>query len=350
MAYSTISKPELHFNTVLYTGNATSRSITGVGFQPDFTWIKNRDSGSLWHQLQDAVRGAGKNLYSNNTNAEADAAGAALTSFDSDGFTIGTGNGVNGSGNNIVSWNWKAANSSGSSNSDGSITSTVSVNTTAGFSIVTYTGNGSAASFGHGLSTPDIVLIKDRTDAGNSWYFHTTAIDGSEDYLTLENDNTKSNAASGYSIGASVYNLGGGGTWVNMNSKNYVAYCFKQIKGYSKFNSYVGNGNADGPFVYTGFKPALVIIKDTTTSGTGHSWCLWDNKRSTFNPTTQLLLPDEADSEYTLTDPIDFLSNGFKIRDTNGSRNDSGSTYFYMAFAKEPLVANVGASIPATAR
>ena len=348
MAYAAITKPSLHFNTVTFTGNNGTNAITGVGFQPDMVWTKRRN-GTTNHLLYDAVRGAGYYLFPNLTNAQGGNGTSALDSFDSDGFTLDSGDDANTSGATGVGWSWKAANSSGSSNSDGSITSTVSANTTAGFSIVTYTGTGSAASFGHGLSTPDIVLIKDRTDAGNEWYFHTTAIDGSQDYLRLQSDATKSDASSGYSIGASVFNLGGGGTWVNVSSKNYVAYCFKSIKGYSKFGSYNGNSNADGTFVYTGFKPAFVIFKSTSVSNS--HWYMWDNKRDLDNPRNKRLYPNLNNSEGDGSDNnLDFLSNGFKMRSNNGDSNQSGQVYFYMAFAAEPLVANVGANgIPATA-
>ena len=346
MAYSTISKPSLHFNPKLYTGTGSSLSVTGVGFQPDFTWIKSRVSTHN-HFAHDAVRGVTKALFPNLTSAE-DTNAQYLTAFGTDGFTVGTNGSINSNGDNYASWNWKAGGS-GSSNSDGSITSTVSANTTAGFSIVTYTGTGSAASFGHGLSTPDIVLIKDRTDAGNEWYFHTTAIDGSQDYLRLQSDAVKANASSGYSIGASVFNLGSGGSWVNVSSKNYVAYCFKSIKGYSKFGFYNGNSNADGTFVYTGFKPAFIIFKSTTVSNS--HWYMWDNKRDLDNPRNKRLYPNLDNSEGDGSDNnLDFLSNGFKMRSNNGDSNQSGQGYFYMAFASEPLVANVGASIPATAR
>jgi len=363
MAYSTISKPALHFNTVLYTGDgATStagtlaRTISGVGFQPDFTWVKGRTSGTYdSHGLHDAVRTAPKWMRSDNTDQEYDVrtgfGSGGVGSFTSDGFgifsgTSGNSNNYNTNNTTYVAWNW-LANGAGSSNSDGSITSTVSANTTAGFSIVTYTGNGQAASFGHGLSTPDIVLIKDRTNGGNEWYFHTTQIDGSEDYLSLQSTAAKNDASAGYSIGASVFNLGGAGGWVNLSGDNYLAYCFKSIKGYSKFGSYTGNGNADGPFIYTGFKPAFLLLKKSSASGS--NWVIFDNKRDPHNKVDNYLIPNLNIIEGT-SDDTDFLSNGFKLRSTGGGTNASNDTYIYMAFAEEPLVANVGQGIPATAR
>lgn len=343
MAYATINKPTDYFNTILYTGDGSNGRTIDVGFQPDFVWYKERGSTD-YHTVFDSIRGATKRLFTNATENE-DTNADSLQSFVSNGYTIGTNSGTNGNGDNYVSWNWLGANGT-SSNTDGSITSTVSANTTAGFSVVTYTGNGQAASFGHGLTSPKIVLIKDRTDDGNSWYFHTTQIDGSEDYLALEQNTAKSNASSGYSIGASVFNLGGAGGWTNVSSKNYVAYCFKEIKGYSKFNIYTGNGSSsDGPFVYTGFKPAWLMIKKS--SGTSN-WTMWDTERQS-NEINKPLYADLSNAESAQTTvKLDLLSNGFKIRGNGSNINSSGGTYTYMAFAKEPLVGTN--NIAATAR
>jgi len=350
MAYTTINKSTDYFNTKLYTGNATSRSITGVGFQPDFTWIKNRDSGSLWHQLQDAVRGAGKNLYSNKTNAEADAAGAALTSFDSDGFTIGTGNGVNGSGNNIVSWNWKAANSSGSSNSDGSITSTVSANTTAGFSIVSYTGssaNSNIGTVGHGLSAaPKVLIVKDR-DASSDWQVYHGSLDNNK-ILELNDSaaaSTDANAWNNTAPTSSLFTVGDN-SYTNANGRKFIAYCFAEKQGYSKFGSYTGNGNADGSFIFTGMKPSFLMLKRTDTTG---SWQMYDNKRNPHNVVTNRLAADLSSEESTSgSADIDFLSNGFKMRNSIADWNASGGSYIYMSFAKASLVGSN--NVPCTAR
>jgi hypothetical protein len=342
MAYTTINKSTDYFNTNLYVGNGTNaHAITGVGFQPDFVWLKNRD-GANGHQAFDSIRGATKALFVNETSAEGTYS-TTLQSFNSDGFTVGTSSGANTNAHKFASWNWKA-NGSGSTNYNGSINSTVSANTTAGFSIVTYTGTGSAASFGHGLTSPKIIIIKDR-DNSNGWYFHTTAIDGSDDYLFLNQTTAKTNAGAGYSIGTSVYNLGGGGSVSNLSGTNYVAYCFAEKKGYSKFGSYTGNGSTDGTFVYTGFKPAWVMIKRTDTSG--NSWFMWDNKRATHNEMVNCLLANTYDAELTDRE-IDFLSNGFKTRATDGNYNSSGGSYIYMAFASAPLVGTN--NIPATAR
>jgi len=341
-----INKSNEYFNTKLYTQNASTNAITGVNFQPDFTWIKNRDSGTRDHRIFDSVRGANKPLKVNGTNAEATETDT-LNSFDSDGFTLGAdtqGYGVNDlSGNNTVSWNWLGANGT-ASNTDGSITSTVSANTTSGFSIVSYTGTGSVATVGHGLSsTPKIVLIKNRDDGTTDWLYYTTQIDGSLDSLRLNNTNTKSD--SGFSLPtSSVFSINGSSS-TGFSGQNYIAYCFAEVKGFSKFGSYVANASDDGPMIYLGFKPAFVLIKRTSNTNV---WILLDNKRGSYNVNQSKLFPDNTDAENTDTsNGIDFLSNGFKIRRNNTEINGaSGDTFIYMAFAEEPLVGDN----PATAR
>ena len=348
MAYSTITKPSLHFNTKLYVADQQdNRTITGVGFQPDFVWLKDRDQ-AVSHQLYDAVRGSLKSLASNNTNSKATETDT-LKAFASDGFTLGTGWGNQSTGDNYVSWNWKA-NGAGSANTDGSINSTVSVNTTAGFSVVTYTGTGSTATVGHGLGVkPDIVIYKERNTT-NAWrimhdingtlkriYLNTTAAEVSITDSSTAPTNT-------------LLNIGTGSEVNRDSNATYVAYCFAEKKGYSKFGSYTGNGNADGTFIYTGFKPAFIIVKRTDSV---NNWTMYDNKRNNpFNEITHTLIANGSDAESTSTsdDDCDFLSNGVKMRCSNNGSNGSSASYIYMAFAEEPLVANVGASIPATAR
>ena len=343
MAYTTIKKPSDYFNTKLYTGTGASQSITGVGFQPDWTWIKNRD-GTDWHILTDSVRGATKELYSNATNAEATNVNQ-LTSFDSDGFSIGGASETGRSSNNFASWNWLASNTT-ASNTDGSITSTVSANTTSGFSIVSYTGTGSVATVGHSLgTTPSMIIIKNRSGVADWLVYHKSIGNTGGLYL---NSTGVTVTASGFfnntSPTSSVFTIGTGGT-PNNNGSNYIAYCFAEVKGFSKMGSYVGNGNADGTFVYTGFKPAWLLVKQTT--GASQNWYLWDNKRDTFNVTDTPLKPDEALAESGIgAYNIDLLSNGFKFRGTETQINASGQTYIYMAFAEEPLVGDN----PATAR
>ena len=343
-----INKPDEYFNTVLYTGNGSTQSITGVGFQPDFLWFKNRDE-TQWHQIYDVIRGIGSTSYylsSNTTNGE-NSTTNSLTGVSSDGFSLGNNTGVNGSADNIVAWNWLADNTSGSSNTDGSITSTVSANTTSGFSIVSYTGNlTSGATVGHGLdSAPKMVIVKNRSITEDWFVLHTSASATAGSYLKL---NLTDAVSSGNSIvfnntnpTSTVFTVGSvNGT--NGSGNNMIAYCFADVKGFSKFGSYTGNGNADGTFIYTGFKPAFVLIKANASA----DWYLIDNKRSTFNVMEASLKANTSDAESTTIQDMDFLSNGFKPRSTSGSTNGSGTTYIYMAFAEEPLVGDN----PATAR
>ena len=346
MAYSTISKPSLHFNTKLYTGNASTQAITGVGFQPDWTWIKNRSTTNS-HVLTDAVRGVDKTLITNSNGAE-NAGSTNIGSFDSDGFTLGSNGGTNGSGNSVVSWNWKAGTGQGSSNTDGSINTTyTSVNTTAGFSISSYTGTGSAGTIGHGLgSTPKMIIVKKRSGAAN-WYTYHQSL-GNDKRLSLNETDasaTDNNAWNQTTPTSSVFSVGASGT-TNASGATTIAYCFAEKKGYSKIGSYIGNGNANGAFVYTGFKPAWVMIKYINA---GEGWIIHDNRRNGFNPDNDFLYANTNGAEVSSTH-LDILSNGFKTRSTNGVVNGNGNTYIYLAFAEEPLVANVGASVPATAR
>ena len=347
MAYSSIVKPSDYFNTKLYTGNGVdATAYTGVGFQPDWTWIKNR-SASNWHILTDAVRGATKQIYSNSTTDE-DTVAAGLQSFNSDGFTLGTDTDVNGSGSNYASWNWKA-NGAGSSNTDGSITSTVSANTTSGFSIVSYTGTNATGTVGHGLGvTPKIVLYKNRTDS-TYWYFTTSLIDGSHDLLLLPATDAQQPFSASLPT-SSVLNLIANND-TNGSGDGIIAYCFAEKTGYSKFGTYTGNGNADGTFIYTGFKPAFILMKRTNNAA---HWIMYDNKRSTSskNLTDKYFYASLSDSENTDTsEGMDFLSNGFKHRNAFNAANGSGDTFIYMAFAAEPLVSNSGTDgVPATAR
>ena len=346
-----INKPNEYFNTKLYTGNGSTQSITGVGFQPDLVWTKGR-SGATNHYQTDAVRGATKTLRSNQTQAETTQTGG-LTAFGSDGFSIGSDGAINANSETFASWNWLADNTSGSSNTDGSITSTVSANTIAGFSICTYTGNGgNPSNFGHGLGVaPSMVLIKNRDYSGDPTGFLVYHKSNGANYsLTLHTTNAKSSNTISFgntTPSSSVVYVGdnGGNYGTNLNTHTYVAYCFAEKKGFSKFGSYIGNGNADGSFIYLGFKPAFLIVKRTDTA---NFWLIRDNKRDTFNVSNKTLNADGADTEasWGSTYLIDYLSNGFKCRDATTPINASGGTYIYMAFAEEPLVGDN----PATAR
>jgi len=350
MAYTTINKSTEHFNTKLYNGTGSSNAITGVGFEPSFTWIKRRNSATN-HHLHNAVSGATKVLYSNSNVAESTDA-QKLSSFDSDGFTVGTNGDANNSSGTFVSWNWKAGTGQGSSNTDGSINTTyTSANTTAGFSIIKYAGTGSSGTIGHGLSaTPKVCFFKE-IDGTESWrVWHRAAPNYSTKALKLNGNDAEFSQTNWVgTVDNSIITIGSDSS-INTSGNNYICYAFAEKTGYSKFGSYTGNGNADGTFVYTGFKPAFVIIKNT---GAAKNWYLFDNKRETFNAQDSVLYPNLSNAETSVSDynSLDFLSNGFKLRggssgvgdDTNGSY-----TYIYLAFAEAPLVGSN--NVPATAR
>jgi len=350
MAYTTIDNPELYFQTKLYNGSNSGQSITFDGsenMQPDWVWIKSRNGSSRDHCLYDSVRGVNKRIESNNDNAE-NTTSDQLTSFDSNGFSVGVGEAdINSGGRTFASWNWLAGGSA-SSNTDGSITSTVSANTTSGFSIVSYTGTGSNATIGHGLGvTPKWIIVKQRNTVRSWEVFHSSIPSMNTKYIEL---NT--------SAGATTYSPIWGGTdptsttfhvgtdnSTNNSSGNFIAYCFAEKQGYSKFGSYTGNGDNDGSFIYTGFKPAMVIYKKS--SGT-ENWFIHDNKRQGFNPENEYLFPDLSNAEGT-ANRIDLLSNGFKATTSDGGINGSGASYIYMCFAEAPFV-TAGTKAAGTAR
>ena len=344
MAYTTINKSSDYFNTKLYTGTGAENAVTGINFQPDWTWIKSRNA-TYDHTLYDAVRGATKQLYSNQTNGQYTEA-QGLKSFDSDGFTNGTDAKGNNNGSTFVSWNWKA-NGQGSSNTDGSINTTyTSANTTSGMSIIQYSGNGTAgATIGHGLGVaPKCVIIK-RTDTTSNWIFGTGAT-GFTKFLYLNTtgaETTNSGTFNNTAPSSSVITLG---SWndVNNSSGTYIAYCFAEKQGFSKFGSYKGNGNDDGAFIYTGFKPAFILVKNTAISG---SWSIFDNKRLGYNAFNYVLYADITNVGSNGL-PIDILSNGFKWRTSAAMVNGSGNNCIFMAFAEAPLVGSN--NVPATAR
>jgi hypothetical protein len=343
-----INKSSEYFNTKLWTGDGSDdRNITGVGFQPDLTWIKVR-SQAYNHYVFDGVRGATKRIVPNSTEAESTQANE-LQAFLSDGFQIGSDAGMNQNTDTYASWNWLADNTSGSSNTDGSITSTVSASTVSGFSIVSYTGNATAgATIGHGLgSTPKMIIVKNRESVYDWRVYHQSL--GSTKYLNLNTNGGFGTATSIWNDTdptSSVFSIGDSPR-VNESGIDFIAYCFAEKKGFSKFGSYTGNGSDDGTFVYLGFKPSFVMVKNTDNT---RNWTIIDNKRNTFNPETQWLYPNTSDIELTASSyPVDFVSNGFKIRTGAASYfNTSGENYIYMAFAENPLVGTN--NIPATAR
>jgi len=348
MAYTTINKSTDYFNTKLYTGNGSTNAQTGVGFQPDFTWLKAR-SESEYHFLYDAVRGATKGISSDLTAAEATYSDG-LTAFASDGFTLGSSNGINRSGTTYASWNWKAGTGQGSSNTDGTINTTyTSVNTTAGFSISKYTGNAtSGATVGHGLgTTPSLIIVK-KTSGSDGWvvYHHRNTSAPETEYLRLDTtDATADNLGEWNDTAPSsnVFTIGNSGR-TNDNGATYIAYCFAEKTGYSKFGSYTGNGNADGSFIYTGFKPAFVIFKNASSTS---FWQMHDSVRDPFNEVQKRLAPNSSDAEGSGSIPIDFLSNGIKLRTTATTWNESGSNFIYMCFGQSLVGSN---NVPCTAR
>jgi hypothetical protein len=357
MSYTNgLDKPEDYFNTKLYTGNGSTQSITGVGFQPDMTWVKSRTtggSGNNNHCINDVVRAKGTYgypmIHPNLTASEydPDSGNEVITDFQSDGFDLGGNENSNFNTATYASWNWKA-NGTGASNTDGDITSTVSANTTSGFSIVSYTGTGSAATVGHGLGvTPSMYIVKNRSD-NDSWGVYHKSL-GATQFLRLQATDASATSSVWWNDTEPTSSVFSVGTAVatNASGENLIAYCFAELKGFSKFGSYTGNGSADGTFVYTGFKPAFVLIKSSSLS---QDWFIHDNKRSTFNVSNTVLLPNTVDLDITDTTVygIDMVSNGFKVRGTHARINQSGSSYIYMAFAENSFVTSTG--IPTTAR
>jgi hypothetical protein len=328
----------------LYTGNGGTQSVNnavnGVNFQPDFVWIKSR-SAAYYNTLYDSVRGSGatKSIYSNTTDAEGTFSTLTnLSSFNSNGFTVGTTssspNTLNESGVTFVGWQWKAGGTA-VSNTAGTITSQVSANTTAGFSVVTYTGSGSAATVGHGLGVaPSFVIVKFRTESEN-WYCYHESI-GNTKAILLNTTGAATGASASYwnntTPTSSVVSLGG----TTSAPYTYVMYAFAPVAGYSAFGSYTGNGSADGPFVYTGFRPRFLMVRNPAIVA---NWLMFDSSRDTYNPEVLFFFANSAGAEVnsSATVALDFVSNGFKIRQTSGNINASGNALIYMAFAENPF-------------
>ena len=342
-----IDKPTDYFETVLYTGNGGTQSITSLDFAPALCWFKSRTTTDA-HAWYDSVRGATKRIKSNSTDAETTQS-TALTSFNSDGFSIGAGGDVNTSSASMVAWNWKAGTSftnDASATGIGTIDSTGSVNTDAGFSIVSYTGTGSTGTVAHGLgAVPKMMIIKGRSFS-DAWIVYHKNIGATKDLrLNLTNAaSTNSGPFNNTEPTSSLFTVGSG-TATNNGSATFIAYCFAEKQGYSKISSYSSNSNADGPFVYLGFKPAFLIVKCTTAA---EGWAIMDSTREPTNDVSfATLSANTSGSEGSLV--IDFLSNGFKPRQVSGQINKSGShSYIYMAFAENPFVTSTG--VPATAR
>jgi hypothetical protein len=348
----TIARPSAVMDVKLYTGNGSTQTISGLGFSPDFVWIKKRNSGSNSnHLLADTVRGVSTFLSSSGTFAEStfDATWRSnwgdLTAFNSDGFTVVAGSSsddnINDSPNTHVAWTWDAGSST-VTNTSGSISSQVRANASAGFSIVTYTGNGtSGATIGHGLGVvPAMLIFKSRSRSTNDWKVWISSFANTE-ALLLNSTTAKLTGQSSFlnstTPTSSVITLGTDSD-VNFNAATYVAYCFAPVAGYSAFGSYTGNGSSDGPFVFTGFRPALVLVRRTDSSG---DWRIWDMRRDRYNVTFGTLAPNTSAAENTAEGSeitgIDFLSNGFKLRSTGTNHNASGGTFIYAAFAESPF-------------
>lgn len=342
-----INKPTDYFNTVLYSGTGSDQSVTGTGFATDWLWIKERN-GTDAHFVNDSVRGKGTNnhylnIFTNTTTAEVDQT-TGVNAINSNGFDITYRAELNESGKNYVSWNWLGGGTA-SSNTDGSITSSVSANTTSGFSIVEFTGTGANATVGHGLGVaPKLIIVKRRPGAqslrvginnlgwGNVFYLNQSG--GSSAVATAFQSTAPTSSV--FSVGTD--------TGVNGSGDSSIAYCFAPIKGFSKIGKYTGNGSTDGTFIYTGFKPAWIMFKGSASS---RNWMIYDSKREGYNVDNDHLKANTSDAEGT-SDDIDILSNGFKLRTSGSGENGSGFSYYYMAFAEQPLVGTN--NIPCTAR
>ena len=349
MAYSDIKDPSAHFQTTLYTGNGGTLSVTNggnSGLQPDLVWTKRRDSTSH-NTLVDSSRGTSKQMYANLTAAEETVSG--VTAFNTDGFTLGSNGTANANGGTFAGWQWKAnggtttAFSESGSNPGG----TRQTNTDAGFSIISYTGTGSNGTIAHGLpSTPEFIIFKRRNNA-NFWCVWHQAI-GDDYKLALQStDGLDADGAFMNSTLPTSTNITVGGASVNTNADGgtYICYAWSPVQGYSKFGKYVGNGSDDGPFVYTGFKPAFLMMKEYSSAG--GNWVNFDNKRDVDNVLIHRLHPNTTAGDNTSRNYIDFYSNGFKMRNTDADHNQSGETMLYMAFAENPFVAG---GVPTTAR
>ena len=329
-------QPSDFFNTKLYTGTGSELTVSGVGFQPDLTWLKNR-SAAQHYQLYDAVRGAGKVIYSNLNNIQGTVT-QNLKSFTSDGYVLGTDGSVNTNNQNFVSWNWKAGTTSGISG--GTITpSAYSINTTSGFGIYNYAGTGSNGTIAHGLSSaPKMVICKRIAGDTGDWNSWNEGMTSGSYYINLNTNGAEvSNTAVWNSTipSSTVVSLGTYAA-VNASGSTYIMYAFSEVKGFSSMGVYTGNGNVNGSFIYTGFKPAFVSLKKTDGSG---DWYTYDDKRLGYNADNNALYLDLDNAESTSED-IDILSNGFKLRSTNGEINGSGGKYIYMAWAEQPIVSS----------
>ena len=358
MAYATFNKPSLHFDVNTYDATGSAKTITGMNFKPDLIFTKNRSNASYIHAIVDAVRGGTNKLFTSNSNAQS-ADAQAVTAFTSDGYTFGTSGSFNNGTDPYVNWCWKAGNSAGSANNDGTTTSTVSVNTAAGISIIKYTGNAGTNSVGHGLGVkPDFFITKGLSSSHGWVGWHRDLVGSNEvdRYIYLNSAN-----AAGTQTGGGGYWAGGGGIttstiglWTsggdnNANGIDYIMYAFAEKKGFSKFTRWVGNGNDDGAFVYCGFRPAFVLMKAYDTAS--RNWTIADSKRDGYNPDNDRIHPNVASDSENAADVIELHTNGFRFISDEVDNNQNGVSYLCAAFAEMPTVANVGVNgVPALAR
>ena len=348
-AYTTIDDPSAHFQTKIYAGTGNELVITNDGnsdLQPDFIWIKNRTDGSTNHHAVNTSVGSTRNLFVNKIDVEEGQA-QSVKSIQSDGFTLGTWDGDNINAKNFVAWQWKANGSTTATNTTGSVDSVVQVNSDAGFSIVTFDSAGSGVfSVGHGLGVqPAMIIVKNRENTSQWRVWHKSLSNLVTSVVSLNRTDAEENYNNfwGAGVTSSLFGLQSGNSATASN--DYLAYCFAEKQGYSKFGKYVGNGNANGTFIYTGFQPAFVMLKPSSAAD---NWIIVDNKRDPSNAAEQRLFPDTDGAEGTGYDVCDMLSNGFKMGNSSTSWNGSGRTYIFMAFAEHPLVTSTG--IPTTAR
>ena len=348
MAYTTIDNPAEHFQVVTWTGNGTDDRAINIDMQPDLVWWKHRTSASYWHYLVDSSRGIGNQIYANGNNAEGTHSGGHVKSYTSTGITLDDDQAINHPSTNYVGWMWKANGGTRTTNTESGNNPAggYQANTTAGFSIVDYTGTGGAGTMAHGLGVvPQMIIVKER-DNTQSWYiYHHTLGNNSELYLNTNEASASPAKWNSTTPTSTVFSLAAN-DGVNQDATGYITYCFAPIQGYSKFGSYTGNGNADGVFVYTGFAPAWVIQKRTNSSTDAH-WHIFDIKRNTKNPRNTRLEGNNAFGDST-GEGMDFVSNGFKLRSNDVRYNGSDDTYIYMAFAEHPFVSSEG--VPCTAR
>jgi hypothetical protein len=352
MAYTTINKATDYFSTNLYTGNGSNGySISGVGHQPDFVWIKSRSAGSTEHHLMDVLQGWGTgssdtpNISSNSTSAAYNRNIFSSNNVNADGFELNDYSDTNTNSQTHVAWSWKGGGA-GSANTDGSINSTVSANTTSGFSIVKYTGTGANATVGHGLGVaPKMILVKKTSGSADDWLVYHSSI-GATKYMKLNNTVAATSASVAWNDTeptTTVFSLGSSSV-PNASGEDYIAYCFAEKQGYSKIGSYKGNGNASGIFLYTGFRPAWIMVKATDSD----QWRMYDHKRANaYNVINVRLKAHLTDAESQDDNECDFLSNGIKWRSNSGGVNTSGQEYTYIVFGQSLVGSN---NVPCTAR